>query len=149
MSNTVKIHDRVKETSTSVGQGNFGLLGAVAGFTSFENSFDHLDTVFYAIADRTNYEIGSGVFYKAGGALEGGGTVTYNYITRNPFSSSNSNGLVDFNSGTKEVFATYPATHAVYSGSGLANFNTPTQYAVSFWDSPNMVNSDPNFIWKN
>jgi len=147
VSNTVKIHDRVKETSTSVGQGNFGLLGAVAGFTSFENSFDHLDTVFYAIADRTNYEVGSGVFYKSGGALPGGGTVTYSYITRSPLSSSNSNSLVDFNSGTKEVFATYPATHAVYNGAGLGNFNTPTQYAVSFWDSANMINSDSNFIW--
>ena len=46
MSNIVKI-----QNSTSTGQGNFGLLGAVAGFTSFADAFDHLDTVFYAIAE--------------------------------------------------------------------------------------------------
>ena len=132
MSNIVKIHDRVKETSTSTGQGNFGLLGAVAGFTSFADAFDHLDTVFYAIADRTNYEIGSGVFYKAGGALPNGGTVSYSYLVRSPFSSSNSNGLVTFGAGVKEVFATYPATHAVYTGSGLADFSVPTQHSVAF-----------------
>ena len=147
MSNTVKIHDRVKETSTSTGQGNFGLLGAVAGFTSFGDAFDHLDTVFYAIADRTNYEIGSGVLYKAGGDLPNGGTVSYSYITRSPFSSSNSNGLVNFTTGTKEIFATYPATHAVYSGSGLADFSVPSQHSVAFWNSANMINSDSDFIW--
>ena len=147
MSNIVKIHDRVKETSTSTGQGNFGLLGAVAGFTSFADAFDHLDTVFYAIADRTNYEIGSGVFYKAGGALPNGGTVSYSYLVRSPFSSSNSNGLVTFGAGVKEVFATYPATHAVYTGSGLADFSVPTQHSVAFWNSSNMINSDSDFIW--
>ncbi len=147
MSNTVKIHDRVKETSTSTGQGNFGLLGAVAGFTSFGDAFDHLDTVFYAIADRTNYEIGSGILYKAGGDLPNGGTVSYSYITRSPFSSSNLNGLVNFTTGTKEIFATYPATHAVYSGSGLADFSVPSQHSVAFWNSANMINSDSDFIW--
>ena len=47
MSNTIKIHDRVKETSTSTGTGDFGLQGAVRSFKSFTNAFSDLDVVNY------------------------------------------------------------------------------------------------------
>lgn len=141
MSNTIKIHDRVKETSTSIGTGDFGLQGAVRSFKSFTQAFSDLDTVFYAIIDRDNFEIGSGIFHAADAES------SYPRIERFPFSSNNNNGKVNFGAGIKEVFATYPATNAVYQSSGVAGYDTPADKGVAFWASPNMLNYDANITW--
>lgn len=141
MSNTIKIHDRVKETSTSTGTGDFGLQGAVRSFKSFTNAFSDLDVVFYAIVDRDNFEIGSGIFHAADAES------SYPKIERFPFSSNNNNGKVNFTAGIKEVFATYPATNAVYQSSGVAGYTAPANKGVAFWASPNMLNYDSNITW--
>lgn len=141
MSNTIKIHDRVKETSTTTGTGDFGLQGAVRSFKSFTNAFGDLDVVFYAIVDRDNFEIGSGIFHAADAES------SYPRIERFPFSSSNNNQKIDFPAGIKEVFATYPATNAVYQSSGVAGYDTPENKGVAFWASQNMLNYDANITW--
>ena len=80
---------------------------------SLSQAFSDLDTVFYAIIDRDNFEIGSGIFHAADAES------SYPRIERFPFSSNNNNGKVNFGAGIKEVFATYPATNAVYQSSAL------------------------------
>lgn len=148
MANTINIYDRVKETSTTVGQGDFALLGAVRGFSSFDSNYSHLDLIFYAIVDHNNYEIGSGILHVAGetdpNELD---PITYTYFERFPFTSSNGGQKVNFPPGIKEVFCTYPATHSVYMGSGIAGFNIPSSGSIAIWNSPNMLNGDNDLYW--
>lgn len=147
MTNIINIYDRIKETSRSSGLGDFGLQGAVRGFSAFEDVHNHLDNIFYAIIDGKNYEIGSGILYIQGQLKPNGDEISYSYIERFPFVSSNSNQKVNFGAGVKEVFCTYPATHAVYMGSGLGDFNVPQSNALAFWGSKNMLDSDTNLSW--
>lgn len=74
--------DRVKETSRTEGTGNIALDGGSSGFSSFDDFYASGDTVFYAITDNVNYEVGSGV-YKMDGSSRS--------ISRGPFRSSQIN----------------------------------------------------------
>ena len=100
------INDRVKETSTSTGTGTFALAGAQTGFDTFANGIGGSNTTYYAIFNpgTTEWEVGLGT-------LNAGGTV----LTRTTIlTSSNSDNIVTFTSGTKDVFCTLPASKAVY-----------------------------------
>jgi len=74
--------DRVKETSRVEGTGSIILDGAVPGFSSFGDFYASGDAVFYAIADNSKYEVGSGVYQMSG---------QNRVITRSPIRSSNMN----------------------------------------------------------
>ena len=107
---TFVLKDRVKETTTVVGTGNATLLGAVPKYQSFAAIGD-TNTTFYAIVHQTldEWEVGFGT-YTASGTL----------LTRNSVrASSNSNSLVPFSAGTKDVFCTYTAEDAIYLGGAL------------------------------
>jgi hypothetical protein len=102
------INDRVKETSTSTGTGTFTLAGAQTGFDTFALGIGGSNTTYYAIvnvgASPSEWEVGLGT-------LDAGGTV----LTRTTvITSSNSDSVVTFTSGTKDVFCTLPASKAVY-----------------------------------
>ena len=145
MSNVIKIFDRIKQLSQTTSTNDIELSdSSVDGFSKFSSVYNHDDVLFYAITDGSDYEIGSGVFKnKDESAVD-----IYNYdtILRYPISSSNGNNKVSFNTGTKEVFATYPATHAVYQGSG-AGLATPQRGGVAFWDSSNVLNYSSDLYW--
>ena len=92
--------DRCKETSTTTGTNDFTLAGAVAQFQSFYPVFP-LNTVFmYAIVAQsgTEWEVGYGSL------------ISSTVMSRDVKSSSNSNNLVNFSVGTKDVFATVTAS---------------------------------------
>jgi len=144
--NIINLYDRIKELSYTVGSGNFGLVGAANGFSSFGSVYSHNSLVFYAITDGTHYEVGSGIFLRADNDPEDG--ITYDTLVRNPMRSSNNNQLVSFPPGTKEVYVTYPATHAVLMGSGLG-LQVPQRNRLAIWDSENILNSDANLVWDN
>lgn len=139
MSN-IKLSDRVKELSYTVGTGNFYLTGAAQGFSSFGSQYSYNDYVFYAITDGTNYEVGSGQYF-----LDG----SDNALRRFAFRSSNSNNVVNFGVGLKEVYVTYPATHSVYTGSGVADLSFPQKSGIAFWDTANVINYTTNLVWDN
>ena len=107
------VNDRVKETSTTTGTGIFTLAGAVAGFESFSTAIGNTNTTYYAIANSNGeFEVGLGTV--------GAGTLARTTI----ISSSNSDSVVDFSAGTKNVFVTLPASKAVIldsSGNIVAN----------------------------
>ena len=97
------IHDRVRETSTTTGTGNFTLAGAVQGFETFSSAIGNGNTTYYAIVNQANSEFEVGL-----------GTVSAGVLARTtPITSSNSNNAVNFSAGTKDVFCTLPATKAV------------------------------------
>lgn len=133
----LNLYDRIKETSYTMGTGNLALNGAVAGFSDFDSAYSHGDNLFYAVTDGVFYEIGSGIFV----------TGVEDSIIRFPFRSSNSNDVVNFGEGLKEVFVTYPATHAVFTGSGLSTYSFPKQSGIAFWSTSNLINYDSDIIW--
>lgn len=98
--------DRVLETSTTTGSGNFSLAGAVTGYRTFAANMAVSDTCWYAIW---------GV--DANGSPTGeweGGLGTYsatNTLTRTTvIESSNAGSVVTFSAGTKYVAITLLAT---------------------------------------
>ena len=99
------VYDRVQETTTSTGTGSVTLLGAVAGFQSF-SVVGNGNTTFYCIADQgggSNWEVGIGTYSTTGPTL----------ARTTVLSSSNAGSLVNFTTGTKSVFVTYPSEKSV------------------------------------
>jgi hypothetical protein len=95
--------DRVQETTTSTGTGTITLAGASVGFNSF-SVIGNGNTTYYTIAGGSQWEVGVGTYTSSGTTL-----------ARNTvLSSSNSNALVNFSAGIKNVFVTYPAGKSVY-----------------------------------
>lgn len=89
--------NRIKETTTTVGTGTLNLSGTSPdGFRTFVSTVTSGATVRYLIEtdDQTEWEVGEGVFTDA----------TPDTLTRaSVFASSNSNNLVNFSAGTKNV----------------------------------------------
>jgi hypothetical protein len=96
--------DRVRETTTVVGTGTATLLGAVTGYQSF-TAVGNANTTYYVIASQSagEWEVGIGT-YTASGTTLSRDTV---------LSSSNSNSLVNFAAGTKDIWVDYAAGKAV------------------------------------
>lgn len=103
-------NDRVQETSTTTGTGTFTLAGAVTGYQSFTSAFVDGQTVYYCITDGTNWEVGRGTFTASGT------TLSRDVVLE----SSNSDALVNFGAGTKQVFCTLPAKAIADRGLSLA-----------------------------
>ena len=96
-------NDRVKETSTSTGLSDFALSGAVTGFQSFSAGIGANNTCYYAVTDGTDWEVGLGTVSSDGLTL----------ARTTILQSSSSDSKVNFGSGEKTVFCTYPASKAV------------------------------------
>ena len=98
------LNDRVKETSTTTGTGDFTLAGAVTDFESFNSGVGTGNTTYYAIVNpgQNEWEVGLGT-------LSASTTLQRTTI----ISSSNSDAAVTFTSGSKDVFCTLPASKAV------------------------------------
>ena len=109
-----KLNDRVKESSATTGTGTFTLGGAVSGFETFAAGIGGNNTTYYCI-----FENGSNRFEVGFGTLNAGASTL---ARTNVISSSNSDGLVDFQAAT-EVFCTVPGAKI-----GLPN---PEEYGSS------------------
>ena len=98
------IKDRVKETTTTTGTGTYTLAGAVSGFETFTANLSNSDTTYYVCTDNTDFEVGLGTFTSSGTTL----------ARTTILASSNSNNEVNWSSGTRTIFMTYPADKAVF-----------------------------------
>lgn len=96
----MKFHDRTKETTTTTGTGNITLAGAVSQFVAFSSVFQVNDVFYYSIVGQTGTEWEVGI-----GRLVDSSTLERTIV----YESSNSNALVNFSSGDKDVFCTIPA----------------------------------------
>ena len=117
------VADRVKETTTSTGQGTITLNGAALGYQSFSAIGDGNQT-YYTIADQTgsNWEVGIGTYTSSGTTLSRDVVLA----------SSNSGNKVTFGSGTKDVFVTYPAGRSAFGGGSAGIVTNQTTVAQSF-----------------
>jgi hypothetical protein len=109
------VADRVKETTTTTGQGTVTLLGASTGFRSFA-AIGNANTTYYTIAGQTGseWEVGIGTYTASGTTL-----------SRDTVLSSSAGGTTKttFSAGTKDVFVTYPATYSFGTQQTLAIAN--------------------------
>jgi hypothetical protein len=98
------LKDRVKETTAVVGTGTATLLGAASGYQSFA-VIGNGNTTYYCIAEQTGsgWEVGIGTYTASGTTLS----------RTTVLASSNSNNLVNFSAGTKDIFCTYPADKSI------------------------------------
>ena len=101
------INDRVKETSTTSGTGNFTLAGASTGFITFNSGIGTSNTTYYTIHEQgtNNFEVGLGTL-----------TGSTN-LQRDTFLSNSAGNTSKINFGsstTKDVFCTMPASKSVY-----------------------------------
>jgi hypothetical protein len=98
------IADRVKQQTTTTGTGAVTLGSSVTGFQVFSAVCSNADTFHYAIVHLTNgsWETGLGTYNSGAGT-----------ISRSVLTSSNSNALVNFAAGTKEIFITPVASNIV------------------------------------
>ena len=123
--------DRVKESCSSPGTGTVTLLGAQTEYQSFSAGVGANNTTYYTIADQSgsNWEVGIGT------VGSGGTTLARTTV----LSSSNSGSLVNFASGTQDVWVDYPAEKAVYqdaNGNVFANNFIPATTTTSSSSTP-------------
>jgi len=103
------IKDRVKEITTTTGTGDVSLGGTSATFDAFQSVMSNGDTTFYAIVHTASgtdeWEVGVGTWN------------TGNTLTRTTvYAGSNGTSAVNFSSGNKDIFMTYPASKAAVAG---------------------------------
>jgi hypothetical protein len=99
--------DRVKESTTTTGTGTITLSGAAAGFQSFA-AVGSGNTTYYCIASASEWEVGFGTY-----------TSGVNTLTRTTvLDSSNGGALVNFGTGSKDVFVAQPAGRNVTFSTG-------------------------------
>jgi hypothetical protein len=112
------VADRVKETTTTTGQGTVTLSGASSGFQSFA-AVGNGNTTYYCIAAQTGteWEVGIGTYTASGTTL-----------SRDSVFSSSAGGTTKttFSAGIKDVFVTYPAEMASFSAAGAVTENFTT-----------------------
>lgn len=126
------VKDRVQETCSAPGTGSISLLGALTGFQSFSSAIGNTNTTFYTIADQVgaNWEVGIGTYSSSGNTL----------ARTTVLASSNGGSLVNFSSGTQNVWGDYPAGKSVYQDAGgvvtvpifATNSTTNTTPTLSF-----------------
>lgn len=100
----INVNDRVRESTSTTGTGSVTLSGAPAGFQTFDAGIGVGNQTYYTIADPATgaWEVGIGT-------LSGSTTLARTQVLR----SSNANALVNFGSGSKDVFVSYPADMSV------------------------------------
>lgn len=115
------LKDRVKETTTTTGTGTVTLAGATTGYQSF-SAIGNGNTTYYTIAGQgtSEWEVGIGTYTSSGTTLS----------RDTVLASSNSGSLVNFSSGTKDVFCDYPAGKSVTQSTVYA----PSTFLGTFAD---------------
>ena len=100
------LKDRVKQQTTTTGQGTITLSGSFTGFQDF-SVIGNGNVTYYTIYDPStgDWEVGYGTYTSSGTTLSR--TVVYD-------SSVGAGNKVNFQAGTKIVFCTQPAEQAVY-----------------------------------
>jgi hypothetical protein len=94
------VSDRVVETSTSTGTGDFALAGAVTGYRRFSAKMSVGDTCYYTIEGINGSGTPTGEWETGYGTYSAANTLTRTTVK----DSSNSGSAVTFSAGTKRVF---------------------------------------------
>jgi len=118
--------DRVKDTTTTTGQGTVTLSGtAPTGYQNF-SIIGNGNTTYYTIAGGSQWEVGIGTYTSSGTTL-----------SRDTVLSSSAGGTtkVTFSAGTKDVFVTLPAEvvpNYVYTKTTFTATASQTTFTVAY-----------------
>ncbi len=132
--------DRVRESATVTGTGDFTPNGAVTNFEAFSDVMSNADTCYYcAVQSSGGWEVGVGT--KASGTLQ----------RTTVLQSSNSDSKVDFyagGTGTVDVFMTIPASAILPRSGGtlLGAFNWSTAATVASATTTDIGAAASNFV---
>lgn len=118
------IFDRVKETTLTTGTGNLTLTGVVEGYRAFDDVLADGEQTYIGIVAATQWEV----------VLATKVDATTLSRASTPLASSNGGSPVNFSTGTKEVFITFPAA--------LAN-NLKSVALTFIADAASQADSDP------
>ena len=131
---TFVVADRVRQVTTTTGTGTITLSGSLTGFQTFSVIGDG-NTTYYTIVnvDDGSWEVGLGTYTASGTTLS----------RDEVLSSSNSNALVDFAAGTKDVFVAYPAERAVVGGMGYIENAATVTSSSTINAGRNAISSGP------
>jgi phage baseplate assembly protein gpV len=101
------VNDRVKETSTTTGQGTLNLAGASQDFITFVAGIGTTNTTYYCIENTGTgeFEVGIGTVTDATPDTLSRDTVISN--------SAGNTSKIDFAAGEKNVFCTMPAKRTI------------------------------------
>jgi hypothetical protein len=103
-----RLFDRIKETTTSTGTGTITLAGAATRHKAFSAVFAVGDQqISYCIEGQTGTEWEVGLC-----TYSGANTLTRDKV----YASSNSDNIVNFSAGTKDVFVTMSAEVGAITG---------------------------------
>ena len=118
----LKLADRVKETSITVGSGlEIALAGAFGAFQTFASTIGDGNSTYYTIENNSNFEVGVGTYNSSG-----------NTLSRDlVLSSTNNNQRISLD-GVSIVFCCYPASQAVLLDNGLINSPSPNYSGIVF-----------------
>ena len=130
------VKDRIKESSSTTGQGTLTLGGAETGFRTFADIGDG-NTTYYAIVDGNNFEVGIGTYTASGTTL-----------SRDTVLQTSAGNTTKIScSGAQKVFVTQPADKAVFtdaSGNMTVNGDVNIESAtpvIYFKDSDGTANN--------
>ena len=131
-----------KETTTTQGNGSsYALAGPETGFESF-SVIGNGNKTYYCCTDGTDFEIGIGTYTASG--------TTLSRHADDVLQSSNNDGLVNWGSGTKDIFVTQPADKAVFlNADGDIEFDNTHRIKITSNNSEPVLDiggSGPNFI---
>jgi hypothetical protein len=118
----LKLADRVKETSITVGNGpEIALAGAFGAFQTFASTIGNGNSTYYTIENNSNFEVGVGTY-----------NANNNTLSRDlVFSSTNNNQRISLD-GVSIVFCCYPASQAVLLDNGRINSPSPNYNGIVF-----------------
>jgi hypothetical protein len=118
--------DRVRETTTTTGNGTITLAGAVVGFQSFA-AVGNGNVTYYTIAGQgtSEWEVGIGTYTLSGTTL----------ARTTVLASSNGGAAVNLSAGTKNVFVTYPAGFSVTASANGLNSEFAATTALVFYQA--------------
>jgi hypothetical protein len=95
----MKFSDRIRETTSTTGNGDITLLGAVSQNVAFSSIYAVNDVIPYCVVGQTGTEWEVGL-----GHLSSSSVLVRDQV----LTSSNGNQLVGFSAGPKDVFCTLP-----------------------------------------
>jgi len=128
---TLAFADRVQETTTTVGTGDYTLLGAVTGFQTFNAGIGVGPTFDYAVTDGTNWEVGRSV-------LSAPTTLSRTTI----LASSNGGAAVNWPAGTKNIWQDISAQQELNANlltatlnNGTLTANAPALQVAQTWNN--------------
>ena len=132
-----KLKDRVKETTSTTGDGAaISLAGAESGFLAFSSAFSNNDTTYYTLVsgNGSDWEVGIGSYVSSG-----------NQFSRATVISNNSGNTDRISlTGTSTIFVTHPADKTSFSDPS----HTPASSGVAFWhNEKGAVGYDSDFVW--